>query len=336
MGLDIYHYKLLNTDKPPSNDAKILMELNYREKSFFALNNNPHFLKLVKQLEAESNKQYIHQRVDYSYSTTLYLKNLFFAFLNQNQLKNPFDENQMNWVFGLDYSFDKINHTLEFDVYPIINQSSSHFANLKTYCFSFSHYIKEINNPSNQKIKKQLDSIKEIMPDYFNLLHDFANNAELINLMKKFVAQIVPIHINNINEDLKSINSNNIIEDNSRHLYEYLESQNELKSSQSLFSCFNLPFIDVIIVNKQGNKSLRFLPYLPELNLIESVVYVDEISYQRKGFCEKSQYHEKYNNSDYHFVFDNTTLKKIAQEFDHNTPIQDWILNEDEFVYFSN
>lgn len=144
------------------------------------------------------------------------------------------------------------------------------------------------------------------------------------------------IHINNINEDLKSINSNNIIEDNSRHLYEYLESQNELKSSQSLFSCFNLPFIDVIIVNKQGNKSLCFLPYLPELNVIESVVYVDEISYQRKGFCEKSQYHEKYNNSDYHFVFDNTTLKKIAQEFDHNTPIQDWILNEDEFVYFLN
>lgn len=338
MGLSIYHFKPLSTSfyTPPSNDVKIMEQLKHQEPVFFILNeeeDNP-FFNWIKNLESKTQTKYIQERVDYQKSKPAYLKQLFLSFLQETKLNNPFNDYQMNLVFG----FDHLNCTPDnidgFEFTPIIYEYTySSDTDIFVSFFTLSDNIQTVSNMFKTDSNCMIDMKKS---PYFSVLYEFAFNQELISLMKDFFDKVKQIHLNNLKNQLIQFGLDN---HQQQHYCEFAEVQLDIIehqfNDQDEF-VFSLIFIDIEEEDNDNDCDKYFsLPKVPNVPIYQNVVYLFELGYQGKGFTENSQYYQKYSNIDYEFIFDNNTLKQVAKEFKKDTPIQHWILKADEFVSFN-
>lgn len=314
MGLDIYLFEV--TD-----------EQSY-DKGYHEINSTTAYDSL-RPLVMKNNIDKIQLITNKGIDLSSYLKQLFRNFLKKEKLDNPFTDNQMNYLFGYDnhYSPPVPNKPeLNMPMFSLFHINGASFATHDVFYFAFLHDLKT----NSSLYAEYQDEFSYYPSDFWEFLEKInSKKSKEIELLNQFINKIPQLHlehyIQNCNGGFSLLN---LINEKSE------EFQDWFTTHDIDFNNSNEVLFSIVILNEYDTYN-SIVPF-PTYEISEKVINVKELDYQRKGFADNSQYYKKYANPKYTYVVDNDTLDKIKQEFHEDSPIQSWVLNEEnQFVYFS-
>lgn len=256
-----------------------------------------------------------------------HLKALFITFITSQKVNNPFNQEEMNYLFGYENDdYYKVPNMPDFrlDMFSLFYHHGSTFSNHNTHYYGF--YSNILNDPHIYDTAKQ---DLQVYPDsYWKLLDKIKENQSLISLLNQFIHAIPDLQVAWYNQQLYGKEN-----DTSTTFFNVIIDEKEDEVVKiDWFDVHNIDF-------ENPNKTLFSIVELCDKDGEPIVKMNKQISNSYLGIdVEIVEQASLTTNQDlqYYHIVDNDTLAQFKQTLskEHRAQFQNWTLQPNQIIAF--